>query len=58
MKTKTIKQTIFFKAEPHDVYEALMDSKKHSKFTGDKAVISRKEGGSSLCSQAMPRGRI
>ncbi len=45
MKTRTIKQTVLFKAEPHEVYEALMDSKKHSAFTGDKAVISRKEGG-------------
>jgi uncharacterized protein YndB with AHSA1/START domain len=42
---KTIKQTIIFKASPHDVFEALMDSKKHSEFTGDKAVISRKVGG-------------
>ena len=42
---KIIKQTIIFKASPHDVFEALMDSKKHSQFTGDKAVISRKVGG-------------
>ena len=45
MKTKTIRQTITFKASPHDVYEALMDSRKHSEFTGGKAVISRKIGG-------------
>lgn len=45
METKTIKQTVTFKASPHDVYEALMDSKKHAKFTGDKALISRKVGG-------------
>jgi activator of HSP90 ATPase len=45
METKTIKQTVTFKAGPHDVYEALMDSKKHAKFTGDKASISRKVGG-------------
>jgi activator of HSP90 ATPase len=45
MKTKTIKQAVSFKAEPHEVYEALMDSKKHSEFTGDKAVISGKVGG-------------
>jgi activator of HSP90 ATPase len=45
MKTKTIKQAVSFKAEPHEVYEALMDSKKHSEFTGDKAVISGKAGG-------------
>jgi activator of HSP90 ATPase len=42
---KNIKQTATFKASPHDVYEALMDSKKHSEFTGGKAVISRKIGG-------------
>ena len=28
METKTVKQTVTFKASPHDVYEALMDSKK------------------------------
>jgi len=45
METKTVKQTVTFKASPHDVYEALMDSKKHAQFTGDKASISRKVGG-------------
>ncbi len=44
MKTKTIKQTVIFKASPHEVYEALMDSKKHSTFTGDKADIGKKVG--------------
>ncbi|VVB59588.1 Activator of Hsp90 ATPase -like protein [uncultured archaeon] len=41
MKTKTLHQTIAFKATPHEVYEALMDSKKHTDFTEAKAVISR-----------------
>jgi activator of HSP90 ATPase len=36
---------VTIKAKPHDVYEALMDSKKHTKFTGGKAVISREAGG-------------
>ena len=45
METKTIKQTATFKATPHQVYEALMDSKKHAQFTGGKASISRKVGG-------------
>ncbi len=45
METKTIKQSVTIKASPHDVYEALMDSKKHAKFTGGKASISRKAGG-------------
>ncbi len=45
MKTRTIRQSVTIKATPHDVYEALMDSKKHSTLTGDKAVISREVGG-------------
>jgi activator of HSP90 ATPase len=45
METKTVKQTVTFRANPHDVYEALMDSKKHAQFTGDRASISRKVGG-------------
>ncbi len=45
MKTRTIRQTVTFKAKPHDVYEMLMDSRKHAKFTGSKCTISRKVGG-------------
>ena len=37
--TKTIEQTVTIKANPHDVYEALMDSEKHSQFTGAPADI-------------------
>ena len=44
MKTKTIKQTVSFKASPHDIYEILMDSKKHAKFSGEAAKISRSVG--------------
>ena len=44
-KTKTIKQSVLIKSAPHDVYEAYMDSKKHSKFTQSKAKISREIGG-------------
>ena len=46
LTTKTIEQTVTFSASPHDVYEALMDSEKHSQFTGAKASISRDVGGS------------
>lgn len=42
---KTIRQKIEFNASPHEVFEALMDSEKHCRFTGGKAVISRKVGG-------------
>jgi activator of HSP90 ATPase len=45
MKTKTIRQTATFKASPHEVYEVLMDSRKHSKFSDAKASISRRIGG-------------
>ncbi len=45
MKTKTIRQSATFKTDPHSIYEMLMDSRKHGKFTGEKASISRKEGG-------------
>ena len=45
MNTRTIKQSVAFKSSPHEVYEALMDSDKHSQFTGDKADISREVGG-------------
>ena len=43
--TKTIRQTATFKADPHAVYEALMDARKHAKFTGAPATTSRKVGG-------------
>ncbi len=45
MKTRTIEQSANFRVSPHEVYEMLMDSRKHSKFTGAKASISRKVGG-------------
>ncbi len=45
MKTKNIRQVANFSASPHEVYEALMDSKKHSRFTASRASISRKVGG-------------
>ena len=43
-RTKTIDQSVTINASPHDVYEALMDSEKHSRFTGAKASISREIG--------------
>lgn len=44
-KTKDIRQSVTFKATPHEIYEMLMDSKKHSDFSGQGARISRKVGG-------------
>lgn len=45
MKTKTLRQTVAFKASPREVYEMLMDSKKHARLSGEPAKISRKVGG-------------
>ncbi len=45
METKTIRQSVLFKASPHEVYEVLMDSRKHAGFTGERAEISREVGG-------------
>jgi len=45
MKTKNIRQSVTFKPSPHEVYEALMKSRRHAKFTGEKARISSKIGG-------------
>jgi len=43
--SKPIHQSVTFKASPHDVYEALMDSNKHAAFSGSPARISREVGG-------------
>ena len=42
---KTIRQQVTFRVKPHEVYEALMDSRQHARFTGEPARISRKVGG-------------
>ena len=43
---KILKQAVMFDASSHEVFELLMDSKKHAAFTGDSAKISRKSGSS------------
>jgi activator of HSP90 ATPase len=42
---KTIKQRARFKLDPDQIYQLLTDSKRHTKLTGQKAVISSKVGG-------------
>lgn len=42
---KTIRQSLTVRVGPKAVYDALMDSRLHSKFTGSKAVMSRRVGG-------------
>src|SRR5512136_2749295 len=38
MKKETIKQKVTIAAKPIEVYEAFVDAKKHSAFTGSKAT--------------------
>lgn len=45
MQTKTIRQSVTLRAGTKEVYQMLMDSKKHSKLIGSKASISRKIAG-------------
>ena len=45
MKTKTIKQTATFNASPEQIYNLLMDEKKHAAFTGSKTTIDSKPNG-------------
>ena len=45
MRTKTLRQTVTFKASPRAVYDMLMDSKKHQSLSGVPAKISKKVGG-------------
>ena len=43
--SKNIRQTVTFSVSPKEIYEALMDSKKHAAFTGAAARISPQVGG-------------
>jgi activator of HSP90 ATPase len=44
LKFGMIEQTVFLDASPEDVYDALLDAKKHSAFTGSPATTSAKVG--------------
>ena len=45
MKVTTIKQNVVIATSPSELYEAFMDAKKHSAFTGSKATCNAKVGG-------------
>ena len=45
MRTKTLQQTVTFRASPKEVYDMLMDSKKHQSLSGRPATISKRVGG-------------
>lgn len=52
-----IHQDIDFRANPQRVYEALLDSKQFSAFTGAPADIERQEGGAFTCFGGVITGR-
>lgn len=45
IQTRTIKQKVLIPATPDEVYDALMDPKQHTDFTGAEAKGSAKVGG-------------
>lgn len=44
MQTKTIRQSVTFKASPHEVYEVIMDARKHAALTGGEVTMPRTAG--------------
>jgi uncharacterized protein YndB with AHSA1/START domain len=45
LKTSTITQKVVIPASPEEVYDAFMDARKHSEFTGSKATCDPTVGG-------------
>lgn len=45
MKVSIIRQKISVRAKPSEVYEAFINAKKHSEFTGSKATCDARIGG-------------
>lgn len=45
MNTTTIDVSVFFKASPKEVYELIMDEKKHSEITDGEVKMSRRTDG-------------
>jgi len=56
MKTRTIRQTVVIHASAHNIYEMLMDEKKHALFTGGSARISRDAGGTFVTNDGYSNG--
>jgi activator of HSP90 ATPase len=45
METKTLKQKVTFDASPKELYEMIMDQKKHAEFTGSTVSMSNEVSG-------------
>lgn len=46
MRTKTLRQTLTFKATPQDIYDYLMEEDKHARITGGDVQMSKEIKGS------------
>ena len=57
MDVKTIKQRIVVAASPMEVYNAYMEEKKHSEFTGSEATIDPKVNGKFTSWEGYIKGR-
>jgi activator of HSP90 ATPase len=49
MKARYIQHTVLIRATPKAIYDALMNEKKHSQFTGERARIRAKAGAPFSC---------
>ncbi len=58
MKTKDLEQKAEFNATPHELYEILMNWKKHANMTKAKCSIIRKVGGKFHCYDHYIEGEI
>jgi len=56
MQTETFTQRIKFDSSPHEIYELIMDSEKHSAFTGSKCELSKEVGGKFECYDGYIKG--
>jgi activator of HSP90 ATPase len=54
--TTVIEQTVTFRASAAALYDALLDSAKHSAFTGANATVSRAVGGAFACHDGCIQG--
>ena len=45
LKTRTVKQSVLLPSSPQEIFALLMESRKHSRFTGSTAVIDARPGG-------------
>jgi activator of HSP90 ATPase len=55
--TRAIQQSITLKSSPEELFDAFLDSRKHSALTGAPAKISRKPGGPFQAFGGQIRGR-